>query len=581
MEEDLNFSNFTVTHDLKRKKRKHKNQKKQKCEDNEGISFATISEDLALEISEGQCVKRKKHRKRQNSHSEELETKEKQKKRKHSAELQRVDNLITNDTDPTFIGKTWETITAENDEAEEWNIEHATEEHRSKKRKKKLKKKRRSSEDQVCEEIMETSYPHSENLNDEEDKEVVPSSAPHSLGKKLQKKRKLEVSMTSGSSGEIAFSDLADISEPLVTEDDCHEAALKEMEEFIPHVRNLCRSTVMSMIKNDLPRFRMFKKLGIPIKHGRFTMEENKRIRKNVEKFLLRTGIDSADKLFNPSRYPEESVKIKQIKLHNDFFLKIAKGIPRTCKLVYMRAAKMFNIYNYKGRYTKEEERTLKEHQATRGNNWKMIGELMLRSSHSIALKYSQMKNASNRGPWSKEETERLLQVLEEMILNKSDSLLPPDMKAESTPEFLYILREKLYKGISWIEVEAKVGTRNWMQCRSKWTDLLTTKMTQGQKVYSGHKALQAKINMIKRDVPPSYVQAKFYKLKARRVPNWNKKTFSEIIDFLYENTLPVFEERLRKMKEKRSLETCSQQKQIAFRFQDIFQYEYIDSENE
>lgn len=44
------------------------------------------------------------------------------------------------------------------------------------------------------------------------------------------------------------------------------------------------------------------------------------------------------------------------------------------------------------------------------------------------------------------------------------------DSRLQEAPEGrLSIVREKLYRGISWIEVEAKVETRNWMQCKSKW----------------------------------------------------------------------------------------------------------------
>nr|XP_033816373.1 transcription termination factor 1 isoform X2 [Geotrypetes seraphini] len=687
MEDDLNFK-CTATHNSLKRKRKHKSQTNQKYDENEGLSFAKISEALPSEINEGHKVKRKKN-KRTKKNSKEFETKErgkkrkqssdlleedsepaarlykekglgdhfitcdtahsfiikkqktitaeqdeveewntenvmeehhkkKKKKRKHSSDLQEedsepaarlykeeglVNHFITCDTAHFFIEKKQKTITAEQDEVEEWNTEHVIEEHRKKKKKKKKMKNRiRSSEDKVKEEIVEPSCPNVEILNSENEGESLSCS----LAKKLKKKRKLQLSLMSKSSGKIASVETAqEETQPVTSLNllDCHEAALKKMEEFIPHVRSLCHTTVLSLLKNDLPRFQVFKKLGIPIKHGRFTMEENQQIQKNVEIFLELTGIDCADKLFNPNRYPEESAAIKQAKLQNQFLLQIAEGIPRTCKLVLMRAEKIFNIYNYKGRYTKEEERKLREYHATCGNNWKAIGELMCRSNHSIALKYSQLKTAACRGPWTKEETTRLLMAIEEVILNSDDPLLISEIEAESSQEFLSVLREKLYKGISWVEVEAKVGTRNWMQCKSKWTDLLTTKMTQGQKVYSGYKGLQAKINMIKRlyemqledsnevnweeladcigDVPPSYVQAKFYKLKACRVPNWNKKTFPEIIDFLYENTLPEFEERLSKTEKKFAKALCNQQKQTVFRICDIFQYEYCDSENE
>lgn len=51
-------------------------------------------------------------------------------------------------------------------------------------------------------------------------------------------------------------------------------------------------------------------------------------------------------------------------------------------------------------RYSSKEKKKLKIYQSMYGNNWKKISELMCRSTHSVALKYSQIKSgtqASNR----------------------------------------------------------------------------------------------------------------------------------------------------------------------------------------
>lgn len=61
---------------------------------------------------------------------------------------------------------------------------------------------------------------------------------------------------------------------------------------------------------------------------------------------------------------------------------------------------------------------------------------------------------------------------MEDVILKKMSpqELRELDSKLQEDPEGrLSIVREKLYKGISWVEVEARVETRNWMQCKSKW----------------------------------------------------------------------------------------------------------------
>jgi transcription termination factor 1 len=78
----------------------------------------------------------------------------------------------------------------------------------------------------------------------------------------------------------------------------------------------------------------------------------------------------------------------------------------------------------------------------------------------------------TNRGTWSKTETQKLIKAVEEVILKKMSpqELNELDSKLQENPDHrLWIVREKLYKGISWVEVEAKVETRNWMQCKSKW----------------------------------------------------------------------------------------------------------------
>ncbi|NXT17925.1 TTF1 factor, partial [Syrrhaptes paradoxus] len=346
------------------------------------------------------------------------------------------------------------------------------------------------------------------------------------------------------------------------------DAAKKELEEFIPHARNISDSSIRKMAGRDLMRFKQFKKQGVSVRFGRFSQRENDQIRKNVEEFLSITGIDSAEKLLFTSRYPEEKETINRLKANYLFCEKLSEGIPRPWRLIYYRARKIFDPNNYKGRYTKEEKEKLKKYHALHGNDWKKISEMMSRSNLSVAMKYSEIKSDINYGPWSKEETQKLMQAVEEVIRKRIEK-----EDAESTSSFtkshrdLLIDQEKLCQKLPWSEIEVKVGTRYWRQCKQKWITILTKKMTKGQELYKGTKALEAKINLIRRlhemeledsnevnweelrhvigDVPVAYVQAKFYKLKVTCVPFWRKKSFSEIIDYLFEKKLPELEETL------------------------------------
>ncbi|NXI47403.1 TTF1 factor, partial [Galbula dea] len=346
------------------------------------------------------------------------------------------------------------------------------------------------------------------------------------------------------------------------------DTAKRELEEFIPHVRMISEGSIRKMAGRDLARFKQFKKQGIAVRFGRFSQKENDQVRKNVEEFLQLTGIDSAEKLLFTSRYPEEKETISRLKAEHLFCQKLSEHIPRPWRLIYYRARKIFDPNNYKGRYTEEEKEQLKKYHAVHGNDWKKISEMMCRSNLSVAMKYSEIKSAVNYGPWSKEETQKLKRAVEEVIRKRmgieNGNCLSSSAKSDQD---LSIDREKLYQKLPWTEIEAKVGTRYWRQCKQKWVSILTNKMTKGQQLNRGTKGLEAKINLIKRlhemnvedandinweelskvigDVPRAYVQARFYKLKVSSVPLWQKKTFSEIIDYLFEKKLPELEEKL------------------------------------
>nr|XP_012313262.2 transcription termination factor 1 [Aotus nancymaae] len=369
-------------------------------------------------------------------------------------------------------------------------------------------------------------------------------------------------------------------------------SAVRQLQEFIPNIKDRATGTIRRMYRDDLDRFKEFKAQG-----------------ELVEPYVLFLLIQIMLKLLCLIRIlPTNCIdrKLEPQAPLITFLPTLGRNIARPWKLIYYRAKKMFDVNNYKGRYSERDTKKLKMYQSLLGNDWKTIGEMVARSSLSVALKFSQISRKRNRGAWSKSETQKLIKAVEEVILKKMSpqELEDVDSKLREGPEScLSIVREKLYKGISWVEVEAKVKSRNWMQCKSKWTEILTKRMTNGRCIYHGVNGLRAKVNLIERlykinvedtneidwedlasaigDVPPSYVQTKFSRLKATYVPFWQKKTFPEIIDYLYETTLPLLKEKLEKMMEKKGTEiqTPAAPKQV-FLFRDIFYYE-DDSEGE
>ncbi|XP_064420431.1 transcription termination factor 1 isoform X2 [Latimeria chalumnae] len=346
---------------------------------------------------------------------------------------------------------------------------------------------------------------------------------------KKRKKRKSEAACTSGSESfdrsdstdrlEISMLDEEEDGRRLsrFNNDDVEKNRVL-LEEFLPNARRLSESTIMYMAKYDLPRFQNFKEQGSPIRFGRFTSVENEQLKKNVESFLEQTGIESAEKLFVRSNCKEEEARIRKIKSDQKFWKQIAEGIPRPWKQVFMRAKKMFNTSNYKGRYTEEEVATLKKYHTLYGNKWEKIAELVSRSSHSVILKMSQLEKSKNFGPWTKEERVKLMRGVEEIMWRSVPPEEPNDILSKNKQDILEIARTKLYSGISWVEVARAVGTRNPMQCRHKWGEILTKKMTKGEKVYQGWKRYEAKAKLIR-------------KLYSMKVEDMNEVNWEELAD--------------------------------------------------
>ncbi|XP_036454480.1 transcription termination factor 1-like [Colossoma macropomum] len=332
---------------------------------------------------------------------------------------------------------------------------------------------------------------------------------------------------------------------------------LEELKEFVPNVESRSLNDINKMINYDLPRYKEFKKEGFPLNRGRFTVEENETLRKNVENFMALTGIDSATKLFFTHYFKEEQENIKKLKRVHKFFERIAEGIPRSCHDVYARGRRVFDSSNHKGKFSEEEIHTLCKLHTMYGNNWKRISELTGRSAISLEKRYSQI--AVKEGRWSPKEIRRLLRAVRDHIVNQ--------LQLGATNEDSFIVsREMLYKRLPWQKIAAKVETRSWTKCREKWMSVLAVKMSSGA-VNAGENSDEVKVKLIKAmyemqvddvayvnwddlttvigDVPPSYVQRKWHKLKVCHVPNWQNKSFGDTIDFLYENVLPHLEKEL------------------------------------
>ncbi|KAG7268998.1 hypothetical protein CRUP_033490 [Coryphaenoides rupestris] len=204
---------------------------------------------------------------------------------------------------------------------------------------------------------------------------------------------------------------------------------LAELLMYVPNVGSRSPEIIQRMLLHDLLRYS-----GIELRSGRFLKQENLKIHENVTNFLALTGISTCNQLFFPERYPELTVDIK----------KLPEDIPRACYAVYARGKKIYDDLNYLGRFTEDEDRQLKKLQRIHGNDWKIIGKGMDRSTNSIQKRFNVIKNQPGSG---------------------------------SAPEPPWLTKKQLYSKLPWKAISEKVACRSWLQCREKWFCFLKGKL--------------------------------------------------------------------------------------------------------
>uniref|UniRef100_A0A3B3RX30 Transcription termination factor 1, tandem duplicate 1 n=1 Tax=Paramormyrops kingsleyae TaxID=1676925 RepID=A0A3B3RX30_9TELE len=307
---------------------------------------------------------------------------------------------------------------------------------------------------------------------------------------------------------------------------------IEELKKFIPNVETKSPSVISHLVKYDLSRFKILSQEGESFKSGRFSAEENEKLFRNIKDFLALTGISSAAKLFFTNRYPEEAAQIRNMKKLHKFHSQIAVGIFRSWHEIYSRGRKVFDEFNYKGRYTEDELKKLNKLQNLYGNNWMKISELTGRSNISLEKRFSQI--AHKKGEWTVSEQKKLMRIIKEYMVTQ--------VEPKDGPSGLTIRKEKLYSNVPWKSVSEGMETRSWVQCRVKWLYEMDVEDSSDVKWED--------LTFTIGDVPPAYIQAKFYKLKVTQVPLWQSKSFSDIIDFLYNKVLPKLEKDLKNCEE-------------------------------
>ena len=242
-----------------------------------------------------------------------------------------------------------------------------------------------------------------------------------------------------------------------------------------------------------------------------------------------------------------EGQAAKQARQDVGLYNKLALGINRPLRDVYVKVRQICNPRNYKGEFTEEEKERLYTLQKQYGNKWEMIGEEMGRTGASVQHKFKkikiqketengEVKNLIQQGRWLKAEISKLEQAVLELTGSEN---------RQSVGE----------QKIKWDAVAHVVGTRHPEQCRTKWYLELSWKKP-GEKLrkWKDSDRVQFVAELLKcgaqseklveweliagnmrKPVSIQYMKRKWYDTK-KLVPNYQALEFHEILDWLQKN---------------------------------------------
>ncbi|XP_063288554.1 transcription termination factor 1 [Pelobates fuscus] len=492
---------------------------------------------------------------------------------------------------------------------------------------KKKKKKKRHTEDMVNHSFVTSDvnenihdWPHEsteQNLETTHDESQVTQSAKKHKKKKVPLTDVIEPEESENTIGNEQDSSTANVPEPDNAEDLTNKSKNKDdpskkifsakrslrkqdielLLEYFPNLMKLSQSRVSELFCQEFERVKAAKRKGISFKTGRFTLAENKQLHENVKEFMFMSGVDSEEKLFHAYRFPEEKPFIQLLKKQFNFTLRIGTNIARPLNEINRRGFKMFDLSGQKGRFSAQEVTELKKQMHIHGNKWSNMRRSIGRSNIGIQLKASQLRREINMGTWGADEINRLIEAVKEFILTREKT---DTSSGDEAP--VSIAKRQLYKGIPWVQIEEKVNTRNWSQCKTKWMDVLLLRMNFGVSPFEGITGLGMRIKIIKwlydnrisesglinweefaeclGNIPPMVLQLKVYSLKAENINRWQDMTFQEIVNHLHSVILPLLEAKLEKAKAKKQDFEYIFEIKNDYLPSEIF-YEYTEKRNE
>ncbi|KAG8937077.1 RNA polymerase I enhancer binding protein [Tulasnella sp. 418] len=194
---------------------------------------------------------------------------------------------------------------------------------------------------------------------------------------------------------------------------------------------------------------------GLEYKKGRFSSSEKQSIQTSIDTYKTQNGLtedDISGIIFRKERTAGD----------NEFWTFLAREIGgRPLASIYHYVHRAYNPLKQQGQWTADEDQALKAAVAAHGERWKIVGPHVGRTGSDCRDRYrNYVKHGhiQNNGLWSKEEEDKLIDIVESM-----------KAVTGSTAQDDYY----------WTTIAEKMGhIRNRQQCRTKWQDSIAPRLS-------------------------------------------------------------------------------------------------------
>lgn len=232
------------------------------------------------------------------------------------------------------------------------------------------------------------------------------------------------------------------------------ETTLPEQDDLVRHRHpstDKCADPVRNVWVTSKADKIQLKEKGHTWRTGKWKREEIALLKENVDNFCRKNNITDPHQMIFDATKDERK----------DFYPTISQGLNRPVFAVYRKVKRMYDTRNYRGKYTEEEVKRLKNLYAKYGKVWTVIGQEMGRSSDSVKDRCRLfLENERVIGKWTEEEEERLAAAVYAQTGEKPGTSITGN--------------------ISWGSVADLVEKRTEKQCRAKWLNYLNWKLCRG-----------------------------------------------------------------------------------------------------